>query len=118
MYGLSDDLDLSFLVGMTLLQLCIGENEVILRFDEDSSITIESRFRVGGLDDHTAVFGDAPSSAGFLAKFLSDSIIDVLGRQDGTLRLSFAKGGFLEIYDSYRDHESYQIQHHQEIYVV
>jgi len=118
MYGLPSDLDLSFLVGATLLQVCIGANEVILRFDRDASITIESRFSVCDLNGHTIVFDDAPSSAACLAELLSDSITDVLGCPDGTLRLSFAEGGFLEVYDSSNDYESYQIQHAQDIHVV
>ncbi|MCP3995502.1 MAG: hypothetical protein GY722_10615 [bacterium] len=113
-----DDLNLSFLVGTTLLQVCIGANEVILKFDREVSITIESRFRVRDANGHAAVFEDAPSSAASLAKLLSNSIIDVLGHQDGTLRLSFVKGAILEIYDSSKGYESYQIHHGQDIHVV
>ncbi len=118
MYGLPNDLDLSFLVGVTLLQVCVGANEVILHFDGEVSITIESRFRVRGTNGHDAVFEDKPSSAASLAELLSDSIVDCLGHQDGTLRLSFAKGGLLEVYDSLEHYESYQIQHGQDIHVV
>ncbi len=118
MYGLPSDLDLSFLMHACLLQVCIGANEVILKFDREVTITIESRFRVRGANGHEAVFEDAPSSAACLVELLSDSITDVLGHQDGTLSLSFAQGGLVEIYDSSKHYESYQIQHGQDIHVV
>lgn len=118
MYGLPSDLDLGFLVGPTLLQVCIGENEVILRFDGDISITIESRFLVRDLSGRETVFENAPPAAASLLDLLSDSIAEVLGQLDGTLRLSFAKGGILEVYDSSKDYESYQIQHGKDIHVV
>ncbi len=74
MYGLRSDLDLSFLVGPTLLQVCIGENEVVLRFDGNISITIESRFLVRDLSGHDTVFENAPPAAALLVEFLPDSI--------------------------------------------
>lgn len=118
MYGLPSDIDLGFMVGSTLLQVCIGQNEVILRFDMEISVTIESRFLVRDPHGHEDVFESAPRAAGSLVNLLSDSVTDVLGHTDGTLRLSFAKGGVLEVYDSSKDYESYQIQHGKEIHVV
>jgi len=118
MYGLPSDLDLGWLVGATLLQVCIGANEVILRFDADICITIESKFRVCNASGHDAVFESPPAAAASLVVLLSDSIAEVVGQRDGTLRLSFAKTGVLEIYDSSRDYESYQIQHGSQVHVV
>lgn len=36
MYGLPADFDAAFLVELTLIQVCIGENEVLLRFTDES----------------------------------------------------------------------------------
>lgn len=118
MYGLPDDLDLGFLVGTTLLQVCIGANEVILKFDADICITIETRFRIRDANGHDAVYDNAPSAAVSLVAILSDSIAEVRGKQDGTLRLSFSKSAVLELYDSSKEFESYQIQHGKHIHVV
>lgn len=118
MYGLPSDLDLEFLVGLTLLQVCVGANEVILRFDQDVSITMETRIRARYADGKDVVFDCAPLAAVSLVAFLSDSITEVLGQRDGTLRMSFSRGGLIEVYDSSKDYESYQIQHGPAIHVV
>jgi hypothetical protein len=118
MYGLPDDIDLSFLEGATLLQVCLGENEVILRFDPDLSITIESTFRARTPARQGALFRDPRSAAAVLVELISDVITKAHGRTDGTLRLSFSRGGVLEIYDDSKQYESYQIQHGKDLYVV
>lgn len=118
MYGLPSDLDLGFIVGSTLLQVCIGQNEVILRFDMEISITIESRFLVRDPSGHEAVFESAPRGAASLVNLLAESVVGVNGDEDGTLRLSFGKGGILEVYDASKEYESYQIQHGRVIHVV
>ena len=118
MYGLPDDIDLSFLEGATLLQVCLGENEVILRFDPDLSITIESTFRARTPARQEALFRDPRSAAAVLVELISDVITKAQGRTDGTLRLSFSRGGVLEIYDDSKQYESYQIQHGEDLYVV
>jgi Family of unknown function (DUF6188) len=118
MYGLSAEHDLSFLMGSTLLQVCIGENEAILRFNNEISITIESKFLVQDSSGLKTTFDDARSAAGPLVKLLSDTITKVLGQRDGTLRLCFTRGDILEIYDSFESYESYQIQHGTDVYVV
>ena len=118
MFGLPRDLDLGFLIGADLIQVCIGANEVILNFFMDISITIMSKFRVRGASGPDAVFEDAPSSAASLIEFLSDSITDVFGQQNGTLRLLFKGGGLIEIYDDSKCYESYLIKHGPDIHVV
>ena len=118
MHGLPSDLDLDFIVHASLLQVCVGQNEVILRFDDEISITIESRFLIRDPQGHEATFEDAPRGAASLVSLLADSVIGVSGEEDGTLRLSFTKGGILEVYDSSKEYESYQIQHGQDIHAV
>jgi hypothetical protein len=53
-YGLPDETDLTFFIGTELQQVCIGRHEVILRFGDDLSITVESdighRSTLGELD--------------------------------------------------------------------
>ena len=43
MYGLNPEINLSFLVGRELLQVCIGIHQVQLHFDKDVSISIEGQ---------------------------------------------------------------------------
>ena len=46
MYGLSDDVNLSFLVGRELQQICVGLYQVQLNFDENTWVHMESALRV------------------------------------------------------------------------
>lgn len=118
MYGLPKDIDLSFFVGADLLQVCLGANELILNFDHQIRVTIESRFRIRKKDGEETTFEDAPSSAAHLVELLSQPIAEASGREDGTLCLSFAQGTSLEIDDSWESYESYQIQYGDVLYVI
>jgi hypothetical protein len=118
MYGLPDDLDLTFLEGISLLQVCVGANEVILNFDRSVSITIESTFRIRTVSGQDDVYEDPRSASAALVGLISDSVARVSAETSGTLRLAFAGGGVLEIYDSSSQYESYQIRHGQQQYVV
>ncbi|MCE9593014.1 MAG: DUF6188 family protein [Planctomycetes bacterium] len=98
--------------------MCVGANEAILHFDPDISLTIESTFRVRTESGRDEVFEEHPPAALALVSLLSDSISDVVGLPEGTLRLSFARGGALEVFDSSQHYESYQIRHGKVIHVV
>lgn len=110
--------DLEFLVGSLLLQVCIGENEVILRFDKEISVTIESRLMIRDSSGLVISFNTLRSAAGSLVELLSDTVIKTLLQRTGTLRLWFSRGDVLDIYASNEGYESYQIQHGEEVFVV
>lgn len=118
MNALPTEHDLGFLVGSTLFQVCIGENEVILRLSAEISITIESSFLIRDSSGLESEFNDSRSSAGSLVKLLSNTVTKVRCQRDGTLSLWFSSGDILEAYDSSEGYESYQIQHGKDIYVV
>ena len=118
MNALPTEQGLNFLIGSDLLQVCIGKNEVILRFSDEISITIESRLLVRDSSGLESSFDNSRSAAGSLVKLLSDKITKILCQRDGTLCLWFAKGDSLEIYNSFEGCESYQVQHGNDIYVV
>lgn len=116
MFGLPADFDGAFLVNRSLLQVCIGLHEVILRFDEDIDIAIESRFKVataGG--DHLF---DSPLRGGAASLvFVGEKVSSATGAANGTLTLEFASG-VLEVYDSSQHHESYQVRGNGRLYIV
>lgn len=118
MNALPTEHDLGFLVGSTLFQVCIGENEVILRLNAEISITIESSFLIHDSSGLGMAFNDSRSSAGSLVKLLSNTVTKVHCQIDGTLSLWFSSHYILEIYKSSEGYESYQIQHGNDIYVV
>ena len=116
MFGLPESFDSSFLVGHTLLQACIGQNEVILRFDGELEISVEGHFSVrsGG---ESRLFESSVDGGIASLDFLYQPIVGASGTVDGTLNLEFPTGS-IELYDSSAHYESYQIQHGSRVYVV
>ena len=109
-YGLPDETDLTFFIGTELQQVCIGRHEVILRFGDDLSITVESdighRSTLGELD---AVFKTIVPAAMVLCNLINAMVSSASVKSPGTLVLQFSNGEALEIYDSNTSYESYQI---------
>ncbi|HEX8307386.1 MAG TPA: hypothetical protein VF645_03090 [Allosphingosinicella sp.] len=76
MHGFSHDIPLKKLVGLTLIQICIGANEVILRFSENTNILVQS-FEKFVLDNHLEQSGGKLLVPYGLGKVVEDvSIID------------------------------------------
>lgn len=42
MHGFNDSIPFKHLIGLTMTQICVGANEIILRFDDNSSILVQS----------------------------------------------------------------------------
>ena len=118
MHGSLDNVDLSFLVGASLLQVCVGENELILHFDKEIGITVESTLMVRDAQGGAEEFTSTVPCAGSVAKLLGDSVTSVRGDSDGTLSLMFARGSCLEMYRTSSTWENYSISHGKEVYVV
>lgn len=118
MYGLPENLDLSIFINAILLQVCIGANEVILKFDGNITITIESVIKIHDEKSNEITLENAPDTAAHIVDFLSNKIIEAIKIDDGTLRLKFQNDMFIDIYDTFDDYESYQIQHDAYIYIV
>lgn len=118
MYGLPIDVDLGFFEKAVLVQFCVGKNELILNFDRDISIAIESKIQLRSPDGSEKVIESAVSAPDLLIDFLSKPVVEACGAPDGTLKLNFAHGGEIMIYDSLSDYESYQIRHGKNLIVV
>jgi len=108
MYGLDKTVDLAFLVGKQLTQVCIGLYQLILNFEDGISISVEGVFEYDGT---TGSAGDGgPHHA-------ACSLLDAIGKEPeevqvidgGTLVLKFRNGGDLRLVDSNEATESYQI---------
>ena len=111
MHGLPACTDLSFLDGRTLLQVCVGLYQVILKFDEDVSISIEGKFKVVQAGKTQRKNKALPLSASVLLRLVGQTIKRVEGEPSGTLFLDFGDGNTLIILDSNREFESYQVVH-------
>jgi hypothetical protein len=111
MYGLSKDIDLSFLNGREVQQVAIGVYQIQFGFDEDVRISVEGRFTY--FDGHEEwVWNPEPGAAQLAARTLSllGATVQALDAQkDGTLTLNFSNGHRLTIVDNSTEYESYDI---------
>jgi hypothetical protein len=111
MYGLKNDIDLGFLNGRELIQLCIGLYQIIFKFDEDVAISVEQEFRYFDGRNEWLWRPDAgsPVLAARTTALLGNTIQKIERSVDGTLALTFSNGCRLTIRDSSKEHESYDI---------
>jgi hypothetical protein len=105
------DIDLSFLNGRELIQLCIGLYQTIFKFDEDVAISVEGGFRYfDGQDESIWRPGPGSSSrAARTAVLLGAKIENFESDASGTLSLTFSDGRRLTIIGSNNGYESYDI---------
>lgn len=110
--------NLDFLIGQTLDQVCLGENEVILNFSDYTSISIMCNFLIQDEHDIRTDFEDFRPAASALAQLIAKAIQKISSQEDGTLKVWFTSGDIIEIHDTWDTYESYVIQHHDKVYVV
>ena len=111
MYGLSKDIDLSFLAGRQVEQVAIGVHQVQFGFDEDVIISVESQFVYFGAQQEWT-WKPEPGAAQIATRMVSllgATIQSFEGHENGTLTLVFSNGHRLTIFDSSKEYESYDI---------
>jgi hypothetical protein len=120
MYGLPSDTDVSFIARQRLIQACFGQNDLILKFDENGYVSILVMSAIGcipstGVCRRVADFREA---ANFVLGLLGVLVSSVQVIAEGTLSITFESGERLEIYDDRRQFESYTIEHSGKTIVV
>lgn len=118
MFGLPEDVDLSFLVHATLLQVCLGESETIMNLEPGISMMIASVMVLEIAGEERREFDSTLDCARFLVPLLGQSIVGVDGQPDGRLTLDWSGDVRLEILDSYEEFESYTIRQGNTLIVV
>jgi hypothetical protein len=123
MYGLPPNIDLSFLKGQTLVQVCFGEHSVVLNFSAGTSglpvsISVQSAVELSLPEGGQHRWEDFRQGAGFLMALISNTVAAATGTTDGTVTLEFNEGGVLRLYDNSKHYESYSIRHGEKIIVV
>ena len=111
MYGLKKDVDLGFLNGRELIQVCIGLYQTIFKFDDEVAISVEREFRYFDGQDEWIWRPEVgfPLLAGRTAALLGTTVQNFESNADGTLAITFSDGRRLTIVDSSKEHESYDI---------
>jgi len=120
MYGLSKDIDLSFLTGREVIQVAIGIYQIIFGFDEDVRISAYSQFRYFDGQEEWIWKPErgAEQIAARTVSLLGATIQGFEGQENGTLTLDFSNGHRLTIPDSSKEYESYDITRPGETIVV
>jgi hypothetical protein len=110
MYGLDKDTDLSFFSEKELLQVCVGEYQIILKFDGSIQLSLECIFE-HVLKDGQVLLGDSskPISSSSLMTLLGSSVKRADNIGEGNIELLFLNGDKIRIYDSNDGTESYNI---------
>ena len=109
MYRLSQDASLSFLIGVELLQVCVGKNEVILNFDRNVRLTILSDFSVSVAGGRSSIYQEITTGAVALFPLLHDVIGQASATEAGGLFLRFRSGMCVEVFDTSEHYESFWI---------
>ena len=110
MYGLDMAIDLSFLIGREIIQIAIGQFQIIFNFDESVSISVESEFRLVSPDGDVSTWQPrVPEAAAVALRLLGLKVKNVSGQTNGTLTLTFSSGDILTILDSSKEYASYDI---------
>ena len=120
MYGLPNDIDLSFLNHRLVEQVAIGVYQIIFGFDEDVRISVYFQFSyLDGLSESVwePELAFAPIAARTVA-LLGATIETFEAQEDGTLTLNFSNGHRLIIPDSSKEYESYDISRPGQTIVV
>jgi hypothetical protein len=119
MYGLSEDLDLAFFVGTTLIQLGMGEHQIAFVLYPDVRLSVQSRMRLTNPEGETfTVDEDYRETAGVLLPLISHDVQRATRTPSGALRLEWSNGAALEVDDDSAQYESYTINHGDRLIVV
>lgn len=112
MFGVPSDLDLSFLHGRELIQICIGQAQIQFHFHPAGSITVEGGWELLGVDGaRLDQKFDGPERPPYqLHRLIARRVIgsEVLAPKWFALR--FEGGELLRILDDTSEFESFQIQ--------
>jgi hypothetical protein len=109
MNGLPSDTQLDFFRGKTLTQACFGPYDLILNFEENISISIESSIGVSLAGEKLARLSNFGEASREILHLLNRSVEDVRWTCEGTITLIFGGGCVFQIYDDNADFESYTI---------
>lgn len=100
--------DLRVLVGKDLVQLCIGQYQIIMRFQPDVSISFETAVMAEPTGGGRATWTPPPAAGVSLTPFLGRKVESTEIDGAGNLVLTF-EGGTVRIQRDDSGYESYQV---------
>jgi hypothetical protein len=87
-----DHRGLEILAGSTLMQVCIGEHQVIMNFDRELSVSVETEVSAAPADAGQECWVGPPAAGSALLAFLGQSVDDARIEENGDLVVSFGNG--------------------------
>ena len=112
MRGVPADLDLGFLQGAEVVQLCLGRHQLQVHFHPSASINVEGRWELEGEAGRLIDTG-SPGAAGEscrLIRILGRQVVGFVVAAPTSFALNFDDGLVWRVYDSSSEFESFSIQ--------
>jgi hypothetical protein len=110
MYRLAQTEDISFLIGIEIIQICVGRNEVIVNGEQDVRITMLGDFSFARAGAPPTRYSVPKEGGAALLELLNDHVDDASATAQGGLNLRFRSGAVLWIYDDNDQFESFWIR--------
>ncbi len=111
MYGVPIDLDLTYLHGATLIQVCLGEFQLQFQFHPRGAISVEGRWEFrdagGALIDQLHDGTERPPY--HLHRLLGKKVVGTEVAAPDSCALRFEAGEILRFFDNSKQYESFQI---------
>ena len=112
MYGVPTTLDLTFLHGCEVVQVCLGLHQIQIHFHPEANIAIEGEWELLDVEGREL---DRSEAAGRtkpfqLHRLLGRSVVGSEVRAPHWIALRFANGDLLRVTDSEPAHEAFSIQ--------
>ena len=112
MHGVPKDLPLAVLVGDSLVQICIGQNELIFRFRDAGSITVQGEWELtdiaGQVIDRS--MEQAARDVYRIHAILGSPVTSFLVESPAWFSLTFASGATLRVFDDSAAYESFSVE--------
>jgi len=118
MEGLSENVDLTPLVGRQVESLLFGFGHIIMRFDDRVSIGVECTILMETSSGHVHRIEDFRADAVELCGVMGLSIVDAKRTPSGGLSLRLSSGTRMEIENSNSHYESFQIYIGDQVFVA
>lgn len=118
MYGLKTDVDLSFLKNRTLDRICMGVFQ--LKLDLEPGVVLDVQGAVKFMDSvgNESRFDYAVGAVALMHSLITQAVMTVRWKEDGTLCLEFENGERLTLLDERKMYEAYQIYYGDQVIVV
>lgn len=109
MYRISQDLDLSEIIGSELNQICLGKYDVQFTFLVDTTIAVQGDVTLLNGETVISIYESENWSSLSFQKLLMVPVVRYSVPNDRLLQIEFENGLVLQIHDSSDQYESFQI---------